>query len=147
MSYEKQTLEEASIAYCNTSYIWPVNKQGELVTMPPGQSVPPGFTKHSKLVSKAFIAGATWQKEQAYTVKEVDWNENISPEEEVLETIKFVLQAGNDAQAIRVLEQFGAFRKEGLYSKEEIRGIIISFWEQFPDKWDIDSWIDEKLKK
>lgn len=35
-----------------------------------------------------------------------------SPEEEVLQSIKFVLLAGNDAQAIRLLEQYGAYMQE-----------------------------------
>ena len=35
-----------------------------------------------------------------------------SIEEEVLQKIKFVLLAGNDAQAIRLLEQYGAYMQE-----------------------------------
>lgn len=74
-------------------------------------------------------------------------NQTQTPEEEVLETIKYVLSAGNDAQAIRILEQYGAFMQEKLYTESEIRGLIIKFWEQFPDKWDIEAWIEENKKK
>lgn len=93
-----ETLEEASFIYCNKSYKWPLNKEGELITMPPNQSVPPGFTKHSKIVKKAFLAGAQWQSQRTYT-------------------------------------------------EEEMKALIIKFWEQFPDKWDIESWIEENKKK
>jgi len=33
-----------------------------------------------------------------------------------------------------------------IYSEEEVRGMIIKFWEQFPDKWDIDAWFNENKK-
>ena len=69
-----------------------------------------------------------------------------TPEEETLEKIKLVLSMGNDAQAIRLLEQYGSFMQEGLYNQEEARGLIIRFWEQFPDKWDIDAWFNENKK-
>jgi hypothetical protein len=36
----------------------------------------------------------------------------MSPEQETLEKIKFVLQCNNDAQAIRILEQFSFYYKE-----------------------------------
>ncbi len=42
-------------------------------------------------------------------------------EEETLAKIKFVLLAGNDAQAIRLLEQYGGFMQEISYSEEDIR--------------------------
>ena len=69
-----------------------------------------------------------------------------TPEEETLEKIKLVLSMGNDAQAIRLLEQYGSFMQEGVYTQEEVRGMIIKFWEQFPDKWDIDTWFNENKK-
>lgn len=93
-----ETLEEDSYIYCCNSYKWPLNKEGEPITIPPNQSVPPGFTKHSKIVEKAFLAGAQWQAERSY-------------------------------------------------SEEEMRSLIIKFWEQFPDKWDIEAWINENKKK
>jgi len=32
------------------------------------------------------------------------------------------------------------------YSESEVRGMIIKFWEQFPDRWDIDTWFNENKK-
>jgi len=46
--------------------------------------------------------------------------EQDTPEEETLAKIKFVLLAGNDAQAIRLLEQYGGFMQEKSYSEEEM---------------------------
>ena len=43
-----------------------------------------------------------------------------TPEEETLVKIKLVLLAGNDAQAIRLLEQYGGFMQERSYSEEEV---------------------------
>jgi hypothetical protein len=43
-----------------------------------------------------------------------------SAEEEVLDKIKFVLSAGNSGQAIRLLEQYGAYKQEGMYSEDEV---------------------------
>jgi hypothetical protein len=45
----------------------------------------------------------------------------MTPEEETLQKIKLVLSCGNNAQAIRLLEQYGEWRVENMYSKEELR--------------------------
>jgi hypothetical protein len=42
-------------------------------------------------------------------------------EEETLSKIKFVLLANNDAQAIRILEQYAEFQKEKSYSEEDMK--------------------------
>lgn len=60
----KEELEEAAEKYCFTSFKWPLNKDGEKKSIPPGQIVPHGFSKHSKLVKKAFIEGALWQSKR-----------------------------------------------------------------------------------
>lgn len=42
-------------------------------------------------------------------------------EEETLSRIKFVLLANNNAQAIRILEQYAEFQKERMYSEEDMQ--------------------------
>jgi hypothetical protein len=42
-------------------------------------------------------------------------------EEEVLNKIKFVLSVNNDAQAIRILEQYSYFKLEGMYNEGAVR--------------------------
>ncbi len=45
------------------------------------------------------------------------------------------------------LDDFLANHKvDPLYTQEEVRGMIIKFWEQFPDRWDIDTWFNENKK-
>lgn len=61
---KQETLEEAAAIYAHKSFIWPLNKQGEKQSIPPGQLVPPGYTKHQKIATKHFINGAKWQQEQ-----------------------------------------------------------------------------------
>lgn len=48
-------------------------------------------------------------------------------EEETLSRIKFVLLANNNAQAIRILEQYAEFQKEKMYSEEEVFKLICDF--------------------
>jgi predicted DNA-binding protein (UPF0251 family) len=36
----------------------------------------------------------------------------MTPEEETLEKIKYVLSCGNDAQAVRLIEQYGYWKEE-----------------------------------
>jgi hypothetical protein len=45
-------------------------------------------------------------------------------EEETLSKIKFVLLANNDAQAIRLLEQYAEFQKERSYSEKEVLQLL-----------------------
>ena len=47
-----------------------------------------------------------------------------TPEEETLSKIKFVLSCNNDAQAIRLLEQYGQWQAERMYSEEEVEDLI-----------------------
>jgi len=37
-------------------------------------------------------------------------------------------------------------KTEKLYTEEEVRGILIKFHNEFPDRWDIDKWFN-KIKK
>lgn len=46
----------------------------------------------------------------------------------------------------KFLREKPASKEQPLYSEEEVRGLIIKFWEQFPDKWDIDAWFNENKK-
>ena len=46
----------------------------------------------------------------------------MTPEEEILEKIKFVLSVNNDAQALRIIEQYG-FYKQGGYKQYDINGV------------------------
>jgi hypothetical protein len=71
---KKETLEEAATIYAHRSFVWPLNKQGEKQSIPPGQLVPPGYAKHQKVATKHFTNGAKWQQEQdknMYSKKEV----------------------------------------------------------------------------
>ena len=61
---KKETLEEAAVIYAHRSFIWPLNKQGEKQSIPPGQLVPSGYAKHQKVAIKHFTNGAKWQQEQ-----------------------------------------------------------------------------------
>ena len=47
-----------------------------------------------------------------------------TPEEETLAKIKFVLLANNDAQAIRLLEQYGGYMQEQMYNEEDMEKAI-----------------------
>ncbi len=67
----EESLEIASLKYCFTSFRWPNNKEGEPISIPPGQTVPNGFTKHKRLVKKAFIEGALWQNKRSYSLEEL----------------------------------------------------------------------------
>ena len=60
----------------------------------------------------------------------------VSSEEELLKSIEFVLSAGNRAQAIRMIEQYGHWKQEGLYSAEDMRNTYSIGWitrERFDD--------------
>jgi hypothetical protein len=55
--------------------------------------------------------------------------EQDTPEEETLAKIKFVLLAGNDAQAIRLLEQYGGFMQEKRHSSRNDKKMKKQAWE------------------
>lgn len=79
----------------------------------------------------------------------------VSPEEETLEKIKFVLLSNNNAQAIRHIESYGFWREEKIrketyrrvftqedgwqdqrvYTEQEVREMLIKLHNEFPDKW------------
>jgi len=50
------------------------------------------------------------------------------PEEETLAKIKLVLLANNDAQAIRIIEQYGGYMQEQMYSQEEAKKFAFDFY-------------------
>jgi hypothetical protein len=86
---KQETLEEAAVIYAHKSFVWPLNKQGEKQSIPPGQIVPPGYAKHQKVSTKHFINGAKWQQERSYSEEDmkeafnvgfnVGYNDETSP--------------------------------------------------------------------
>ena len=60
-------------------------------------------------------------------------NSNTSPEEELLNNIKYVLSVGNDSQEIRLIEQYGHWKQEGLFSEEDVNEIIAETWNSCED--------------
>ena len=69
-------------------------------------------------------------------------------EEETLSKIKFVLLANNDAQAIRILEHYGEFQKEGKYNEEEVQHILIEYVKTNPTKpYRVVKWFEQFKKK
>jgi len=68
---KQETLEEAATIYAHRSFVWPLNKQGEKQSIPPGQLVPPGYAKHQKVATKHFTNGAKWQSEISYSEEEM----------------------------------------------------------------------------
>ena len=60
-------------------------------------------------------------------------NSNTSPEEELLNNIKYVLSVGNESQAIRLIEQYGHWKQEGLFSEENVNEIIAETWNSCED--------------
>tara|TARA_R110000868_G_scaffold14426_4_gene67186 strand:+ start:12706 stop:13704 length:999 start_codon:yes stop_codon:yes gene_type:complete len=75
---KQETLEEAAIIYAYKSFVWPLNKQGEKQSIPPGQLVPPGYAKHQKIATKHFIAGYKLAQERSYSEGEVYTIQQIS---------------------------------------------------------------------
>lgn len=73
----------------------------------------------------------------------------MSPEEELLEKIRFVLTCGNEAQAIRLIEQYKFYQQEKSYSEEEILKIIQNCKEYlaFGDEFDEIEWFNKRFKK
>lgn len=60
-------------------------------------------------------------------------NSNTSPEEELLNNIKYVISVGNDSQAIRLIEQYGHWKQEGLFSEKDVNEIIAETWNSCED--------------
>jgi hypothetical protein len=56
-------------------------------------------------------------------------NFDKSPEEETLSKVKFVLSANNDAQAIRLIEQYGVYRVEKMYSDDDVLNLLYRYQE------------------
>jgi hypothetical protein len=82
LSPPKETLEEAATIYAHKSFIWPLNKQGEKQSIPPGQIVPPGYAKHQKIATKHFTAG----------YKSAQENSNINALEFEIVALKSLIQ-------------------------------------------------------
>jgi hypothetical protein len=68
---QETTLEEVAIIYAHNSFVWPLNKQREKQSIPPGQLVPSGYAKHQKIATKHFTNGAKWQQERSYSEEEL----------------------------------------------------------------------------
>jgi hypothetical protein len=101
---KQETLEEAAKNYAHKSFIWPLNKQGEKQSIPPGQLVPPGYAKHQKITTKHFINGAKWQQEQ---------DKKLYNEEEVHEIIlSYQNNVENSPNHITYNEWFEQFKKK-----------------------------------
>jgi len=87
----------------------------------------------------------------------IDFNKSIqNAEEETLEKIKFVLLSNNDAQAIRIIEQYGYFKEEKMYNESDIRnaidfgaelGLNDDIGNSFEWKKKQNKWFDEFKKK
>jgi len=67
----KDTIEEAAEEYAHKSFVYPLNTFGEPLAIPPGQTVPMGYTKHCKVAKKHFIAGAQWKDERMYSEENI----------------------------------------------------------------------------
>lgn len=52
-------------------------------------------------------------------------NKQETPEEETLNKIKLVLSCNNDAQAMRLIEQYGQWQAERMYSEEEVLAMLL----------------------
>jgi hypothetical protein len=90
-----ETLEEAAIIYAHKSFVWPLNKQGEKQSIPPGQIVPSGYAKHQKIAIKHFTAGYKLAQERSYS------------EEEAIDLLKaYKLHSGANEDAFTFFEQF-----------------------------------------
>jgi hypothetical protein len=62
----KEVIHQAAIAYAEKSFVYPLNKEGEPLSIPAGQTVPYGYRKHCKIAEKHFKAGVAWYKEVEY---------------------------------------------------------------------------------
>ena len=62
---KKETIEEAAERYARESFVPMRNSQGEVLNIPPAQTVPCGYSKHKKTAIKHFISGAKCQEQIA----------------------------------------------------------------------------------
>lgn len=62
----KEVIHQAAIDYAEKSFVYPLNKEGEPLSIPAGQTVPYGYRKHCKRAEKHFKAGVAWYKEVEY---------------------------------------------------------------------------------
>lgn len=67
----KEIIHQAAQEYAEQSFIQPLNKEGEVMSLPAGQTVPYGYRKHCKLAEKHFKAGVKWYQEVNYLSPEV----------------------------------------------------------------------------
>ncbi len=89
---KQETLEEAAIIYVHRSFVWPLNKQGEKQSIPPGQLVPPGYAKHQKVATKHFTNGAKWQQERSYSEEIIDVLDNVRYWETCPDKYKIIIE-------------------------------------------------------
>jgi hypothetical protein len=68
-------------------------------------------------------------------------------EEETLEKIKFVLSCNNDAQAIRLLEQYVQWRQEKSYSETNIKEAFLQGLYHTKGEDTVDEWFETFKKK
>lgn len=50
----RDEVQKKAIKYANETYNWPKNKKGEPFKLPPGQTTPPGYKRHIKLMSSLY---------------------------------------------------------------------------------------------
>lgn len=62
----KEVIHQAAQNYAAESFEQPLNKKGEIMSIPAGHTVPYGYRKHCKLAEKHFKAGVRWYQETAY---------------------------------------------------------------------------------
>ena len=128
---QETTLEEAAIIYAHKSFIWPLNKQGEKQSIPPGQIVPPGYAKHQKIATKHFTAG----------YKSAQENSNINALEFEIAALKSLIQDMDATIKSKYSEedmkQFGDWCRNGLLNTEygfEKLDEHLEQWKQFKNK-------------
>jgi len=59
----KNIIHQAAQVYSEKSFVQPLNSFGEVLSLPPGQTVPSGYRKHCKLAERHFKAGVSWHAE------------------------------------------------------------------------------------
>jgi hypothetical protein len=75
----KEIIQQAAEAYGEKSFIWPLNSEGDLASIPVGQTVPHGYRKHCKIAEKHFKAGVLWHEEQTAIYKEANHKPSLLP--------------------------------------------------------------------
>ena len=68
---KQETIEEVAKDYALKSFIPMRNSEGEILTIPPNQTVPCGFRKHEKIAIKHFTEGYNEAVKTLYTEEEV----------------------------------------------------------------------------